>query len=321
MDEILDERLSPQAPPMPTPVMRSVDVTLVPGGVSAIGRPESLKNPFRAGMWLDEIRFLLTSEEQYLDASYGLLIDAKFDLGRNPLTNQYVPIAMLGKLLNPNPDPGSFAAPAVFTWHMPKPFYVPANNLVMPNFRFTQRVNLAPETAVNVRLTYVGRSLEPSAPEPDVIHVPWATPFIGQRRDTVFGVPQHFVEDSTHADLCNSFNGDLHLQRFIGRILRSQAGFEQTEFPAEDVGVFSQEAITVRITNADARITVKDGTPFGHLFDIQDRAWTVNTLLRSKGFYLAHIDERLPASPSERFPVSVQPFISMIGWRDVEYRP
>ena len=66
-------------------------------------------------------------------------------------------------------------------------------------------------------------------------------------------------------------------------------------------------------------ILIRDRTPFAHVFDAIDRAWTVNCVLPPKGFYLFTVDRLWTTYNAEvRFVGTVD--ISMIGWREVRVR-
>jgi hypothetical protein len=64
-------------------------------------------------------------------------------------------------------------------------------------------------------------------------------------------------------------------------------------------------------------ILIRDRTPFAHVFNFLDRAWTVNCVLPPKGYYLFTLD-RLWASYGAGLTATVG--ISMVGWRDVQVR-
>src|SRR3972149_2029811 len=64
------------------------------GGVNAI----ALKNPIGRPMEIHEIKFQLTMEEPSTRLAFkGIIVGCKLDLGKIPITNGFIPIAIFGK--------------------------------------------------------------------------------------------------------------------------------------------------------------------------------------------------------------------------------
>lgn len=291
------------------------------GGSFGLADTTRLENPFRAPMWLDEIRFRLpvgSGTGVDPDAWSSLFIELK--LGNIPLTKGFVPISLFGKVLNDSQNVGEYAnngAPGVFTWKLPRPLYIPARELLRPTMYY-ETFSGAPAKTVNI--VYVCRPIEKNAPVPRKLDVPWVT-FYRPAFLTAAGSDQ--TDQSSPSDLSNPWNEELHVQRFVGRFMgRNAAGEDDVNMGLASARITLATgaiAIGTLVSAQDSynNILIRDRTPFAHVFNFIDRAWTVNCILPPKGFYLFTID-RLWSGASGATVATVG--ISMVGWREVAYR-
>jgi hypothetical protein len=221
-------------------------------------------------MYIDEIRIAVLASFQFPYDIY-----AKFELGRDPLTNGFVSPVAFCKQLNV----GSGSTKHVYTWRLPRPMFVPGTELLTPTFLNSPMDTTAPAT-LTVDVSYVCRALLRGNDEPKVIHMPWAAAFHGVRYNINTAV--NFSEESSETDLVNPFNMPLNLQRFVSARPVTQA-FNTRDLYTRDV--------LVRMSDSIGRHTVKDPTPIGHLCNMADGGyWNVNSTMPPKSFFLSKWD-------------------------------
>ncbi len=300
------------------------------GGSFGLADTTRLENPFQAPMWLDEIRFRLPLQSQGTSSSEAWSsISVQLKLGNLQLTQGFVPIGLLGKVLNDsvlvnNPGVGDTQlenSPSVFTWKLPRPLFIPARELLRPTIYFSPYSGAPNKT---VTIIYCCRPLPKGTPEPKTLHLPWVTSYVPPTLTTPNAVDT--INHSTPADLYNPWDQELRVQRFIGRFMAQgipAAG-------AEDDGNMDMASALVDlntglitsgtfVTAQDSynNILIRDVTPFTNVFCQVDRSWTVNCILPPKGFYLFTIDRQWNAVSTPAITATVG--ISMVGYREVRY--
>lgn len=275
---------------MDSPVLlNTAAITLAANQHQEINDPTRLQNPFRTPMMLDEIRFVVTGDAE-LTRHY---LQAKFRIGRIPLTKDYTPIVSFGKSLR--------AISTVISWRLPKPLYVPANEYVIPHIRNTDSMSRT------IQVVYAGRSLGETAPSPKSMFVPWVTSYQAPTASTA--ATDYGTDLSTEADIVNPFDVPLYVQRFIGRYLTASA-----DTTGEAWADYLNNTM-IRAVNHEGTILVKDGTPFGNLFDFTTKVWPAGTILPPKGFFLFEVTRDF-TSLTTNFRATA-PIISMVGYREV----
>ncbi len=130
-------------------------------------------------------------------------------------------------------------------------------------------------------------------------------------------------DQSTPSDLYNPWDQDLHVQRFVGRLMGQPIGEDQQRMGLASVVVDFTTGLPSTGTMVSAQdsfnnILIRDQTPFAHVFEFLDRAWTVNCVLPPKGFYLFTVD-RLWSGYRVTTASTVTVGIGMTGWREVGY--
>ncbi len=320
----------PVAPPgvMISPlILRAQIVAPSGGGAMGLADTTQLENPFQAPMWLDEVRFRLPTSEGGTQGEAWSSIAVELKLGNLSLTRGYVPIALLGKVLNDSTVIGENGSPNVFTWKLPKPLFIPARELLRPTIYFAP-YNGAPATSKVVTVIYCCRPLPRNTPTPRTLQVPWVTHFLPPVLSfDGMGTPvADTVDQSSMSDLFNPWNEELHVQRFVGRLMcQGTAGEDDGHMSIASANIDPVTGLVLSGTLVSAQdsmnnILIRDPTPFAHLFDFIDRAWTVNCRLPPKGFYLFTID-RLWSGYLPGAPLVATVGISMVGWREVAYYP
>lgn len=307
--------------PVIPPLLLQAQVAVpVGGGSASLVDPTKLENPFGAPMWLDEVRFRIPTEANGNAGEGWSSFSVKLQLGNLPLTNGHVPIGLFGKVLNDSAT-AEFTTPGVgtYTWKLPKPLYIGPREFLRPTVYFQ---TYAGAVAKTVTVLYACRPLSKGTPPPRTLQVPWLTYFLPSFLATG-GADQ--VDQSTPSDLYNPWDQDLHVQRFMGRFMgQGTSGEGATNMGLASATVNLATGLISYGTLVSAQdsfnnILVRDRTPFAHVFDAVDRAWTVNCVLPPKGFYLFNT-ERLWSGYAQT-PITATVGISMVGWREVQYLP
>jgi len=313
-----------------SPVMMQATVTLAQ---NQILEPDAsrFQNPFNTPMWIDEIRFRAS-----LGAAGGgfrpplLSIRASLQMGRAFLTNGYIPIGNFGKVLTNDPrDVSSFATinsyeneNSFHCFKLAHPLFVPPNELLVPKFQYEGKYGDL--GSIDVDVIYAGRSLPANFPTPKEQWHPWIAAFDTPPLAMTQGQSDSTL--STEAQLVNPFDEDLYIRHFIGRsavILSGPAISTIAELCGTDVAPTTSASnffrdTTVRATDSFGNILVRDATPFTHLFHYSDRAWTVNSKLPTKGFYIFQIDRNYNTTQASATGAVA---VSMVGYRKVKVSP
>jgi hypothetical protein len=308
-----------------SPQLLQAQITLPSGGGEVgLADPTRLENPFQAPMWLDEVRVRLPTNPggQQTYGYWGSSIYLKLLLGSLPLTSGNVPIGLFGKNLNYRAQfPATTGGQTVFTWKLPKPLFIPAREFLRPIVYYAPTFPLSGHAQVDqvVTICYAVRPLPKGTPTPRTLQLPWATAFVPPFLQA--GVSDD-VQVSTPSDIYNPWNEDLHVQRFLGQLLVQEHLDEFSYMTLASENVDSVSGITTTGTLVTAQdsfnnILVRDPTPFAHLFNFNDFAWTVNAVLPPKGFYTFTLERLWSAYTGTT--VSASPALSMIGWRNVPY--
>lgn len=310
-----------------SPFVLSTQITVPAAGEMGVADPTRLENPFQGPMWIDEIRFRLPDGTGSSPGSAGASwssIFCKLSLPNLPLTQGNVPIALLGKALDDSAEswPLSGSSPYIFTWKLPKPLFVPAREYLKPVLYFAPYTGAA---SVTVSIAYACRPLPLGTPVPKTVQIPWVAAFVPPVA-TPGTAASDRIDESQPSDLYNPWRQDLHVQRFVGRLMpQGQNGEENLLMALADAtpnlfAGLSTNAVGALVTAQDSfnNILIRDPTPFAHVFDFIDRAWTVNSILPSKGFYQFQI-ERFWSQYTT--PVIATLGISMVSWREVQYQP
>jgi hypothetical protein len=310
-----------------SPLLLQAQITAPAGGEMGLADSTRLENPFQGPMWLDEIRFRLPDPLGffYHGRSWSNIF-CKLRLGNLPLTQGNVPISLLGKGLNDAAEASSLSIPGppyVFTWKLPKPLFIPARDLLRPTIYYAPYAGAEP---VTVTVCYACRPLPVGTPTPKVLQVPWVAAFVPPMQAAGVAAADR-VDESQPSDLYNPWDQDLHVQRFVGRLMvQGDDGEEERHMGLASVTPDFQAGLSTNATgtlvsaqDSFNNILIRDPTPFAHVFDFVDRAWTVNALLPPKGFYQFTVERFWSQYPNQS--ITATPGISMVGWREVAYAP
>lgn len=314
---VTSSRIISDPGPAVSPLILQAQI-VAPAGGGAMGLADTtrLENPFQAPMWIDEIRFRIPGGNTVEWSS----ISIELKLGNLSLTRSNVPIGLFGKVLTDQNFDSDSGTQYEYTWKLPKPLFIPARELLRPTVYFQA---YAGATSRTVTILYVCRPLPRDYPTPKNLQVPWVSYFQPPNL-TLPSASADRSDASTPSDLYNPWDQDLHVQRFIGRLLpRNVASEMQNLMSLDSAKVDLTTGLVTTGTLVSAQdsmnnILIRDPTPFGHVFDFIDRSWTVNCILPPKGFYLFTVD-RLWSNYAAALTASV--CIGMVGWREVRFYP
>lgn len=262
----------------------------------SLGQSFVFVNPFRSPILIDELRFYGFFGRSELQ--FGAQVDIR--LGREPLTNGWTDVLLLGELANNYNNSNNQQMLGWRPWTFLKPLYLP------PGEELTIKVlggYDSSDSGANAQVWSVkaaGRRLFEDDPIPDVLHIPWVSSFISKANN---GLGTHFT-NTTPADLVNPFNETLHVQRFVG--LHNMTYL----LPAR-----AMRSTTIQAADSFGNILIRDPTSFTSIFTPLHLSWTVHATLQPKGFYLFSVLEDY-AAYSGAF-TSVQWGLSLVGYRQV----
>lgn len=281
--------------------------------------PEGFKNPLKQGVWIDEIRFTVTSRKVAGGTWGGDVPDAlrvAIRLGKAELTKGLIPAALLCR-----PRDWLGEAPSVlhnFIWRLPKPLYLPQNGNV--SVQLQQREDFQSSALrLDVDVALVCR---PTLEVPENVHVPYAAFFQGTM--VTSGTT---VEQSNENDLRNPFQQTLNIVRFA---LTNWATMPNTD---DGIGAFAQNptfgivsqvpgwtfdapgmcgANTIRLFDSDGDFGVRDVTPSGAFVALADRTWKVNAKLKPNNYFIVEMSTKLSTGYFK-----TRQAVGMIGYRTI----
>lgn len=277
------------ANPQANGLLLSASLTLTTNQVKAVGNTTLLEVPDRTPMLLDEIR--VSGSE----GGSALNVLVRLQLGRNPLTNGYVPFGVLSKLINSEQNgdaTGVESLPESIVWRLPRPLYVPAGEIVTASFLANGSV-----TSTNVVLTYAGRSVLMDYPVPKKIAIPWVTAFLPTRR----AGGSNTTQESTNSDLVNTLGVPLHAQRLVGLMSGDTDALEAL--------------CLMQMRTSYGQVIIRDQVPFANVFSTE-RCWDLGSVMKPKDYYIVNLTENYATvNPAH----TVSSAISLVGYREVDF--
>lgn len=312
------------------PIHLTGSVTGLSAGSAGAGvNVKALRNPGPGAMEVWGLKFRLRSSQVIT----GALVGCRLDLGDFQLTNGYIPVYAFGRAENLVAEQQSdganppAAAYATYIARLSRPIYVPAGATIRPQL---QHRGLTSAT-VDVHVSAFGRQLPKNAPLPQKLVLPfWA----GYTCKT-FTLGTVDSDNSSESDLANPFDVPMLMDRFVGRIgyysggqfvfSTSMAEMENSNFGfttninTPNIGDALGQ-ITTSIVDSNGYPVVKKLTPFRLLFDAETRSWPLSGYtLPPNSYYLVSMSNAawIVSNPFTGTNVFAQPYISMLGWREV----
>ena len=290
--------------PPASPVHLSGSLVLRSGSNGSVP-PAALKNPMGADMEILEIKFELSGlSKDGTSSVFGGTIGCELVMGGYKITNGSIPVWNFGRAENIEGESQvDFSAPQKtylsYSWRLPRPLFVPAGAVLVPNFT---HFGYVPQ-AVNVRVGYSARTV---FTRPKALYVPYVAKYVSKAFNPI-SAPGTDV--SSELDLVNPHPEVFHLQRFTGRILNIDSQGQADE-------IFSP-GFSARVTDSYGRPIVRSFTPFRSIFGMLTRSWEMDngTELDPEAYYLVNL--RKSAITGALGAGSSQAFIGMVGWREM----
>lgn len=329
------------------PMCVSTGPITMTAGSSAIANGAVIESKYRGPLLINEIEFVLSMQgvTELLAADPRSVIRVSILAGRMALTNEYVPMGLLGVangLVKPNAvgtdfgiedlaaDLGTYDGLrpnyASTYWRFPKPlFYPPSLGF---NIRYQRFVNNSWGTVAtrNITIDAVVRGyyLQQDMPYPTEIDVPWAAG--GSFR--IPGDAASTIRTPDEATFRNPFHVPLHLQRFTARYYTQGylSGLNENTPWVREAG-FGVQATTgtsdevsgalLKIMKQDGTVIVPNAIPLWQAIDWRRQLWNVNSdLMPNENLDVRMLNFRAPD------PVVVAsntfkgyPQVGMIGYR------
>jgi len=306
-----------QRPPA-SPVHLSSSILMRSGSSGAV-QQAALKNPMGQDMELLEIKFELSGADNITLTNlsgyaqvFGGAIWCELNMGGFPLTNGAIPVWNFGRAENLAGEikTQNFGVSFLsYSWRLPRPLFIPAGAVVVPRFVHTGYI---PDT-VNVRIGYSCRTV---FTKPKKIYLPWVAKYASKVINPVSSV---LVDSSTELDLVNPHKEELYLQRFVGRTMTVEPVAPAGGRENGDNEV-TNRYLTLRIRDSYGRPVVKDFTPFRSVFEASTRSWEMDNgaCLDPESYYIVEMKKIDTVSVGSDTTSSLQTFISMVGWREVD---
>ena len=292
-----------------SPVHLSSSLILRSGTNGAVSQA-ALKNPMGQDMELLEIKFELSGGQIGNFAGvFGGTIWCDLTLGSIKLTNGSIPVWGFGRAENLEAEIKIDAATNTtfcsYSWRLPRPLFIPAGAVLVPNFTHT---GFVPDT-INVRVGYSGRTV---FTKPKKLYVPWVAKFVSKALNPIENAG---VDRSSELDLVNPNPELFYLQRFVGRtqVISTISAFEN------EPQSFGSQRLLMRMTDSYGRPIVRSFTPFRSVFGALTRSWEMDNgaELDPEAYYLVELKKE--ADPNLEYQgATAQAFISMVGWREIE---
>lgn len=274
-------------------------------GSFAIPPPQSLQNPLRTAMLVDEFRFAIgqdTSDPLKREMSQML---ANITYGNSQLTNQSIPLSSFC------PTYISGNTQRMLTWHLPKPLYVPPSVPIVVKLSRRNPFPLAwsstPGTQFIVAIS--GRSLPGDAPRPAMIPVPWAcaTTCYSSTWDATANQTPPFTSQPN--EIGNPFDTDLYMSYMTGRMTTSSDSNGGSNLPSSPV--------FVQATYASGKMFIRDPTPWVGLFPFNRPVLRTRGVMKPKDFMklMLSITPQAAAAANNQLNFST---VGLVGYRMME---
>lgn len=284
----------------------------------------SFQNPMGQDMEILEIKFEVISTYDHPNvypASFGGSVQCELVLGAEKITNGAIPLWSFGRAENIATEALGTGATSnqvnplnfysMFSWRLPRPLFIPAGAVLRPSLTHT---GLVPN-ALKVRVGYSGRTVYT---QPKKVCVPYVSSFI-----TTFNpITASATASSNPLQLVNANLEPLHLQRMVGRSL-FLADIPDSDNPsiAENYPqVALSEKLNMRITDSYGRPVLRNYVPWTAVINSATRSWEMDNgaIMDPGAFY--RVDMRFSAVTTlgPQADGSLQTFLSLVGWREVQ---
>lgn len=311
---------------LPSDPIHLTATATVPSNSTTGVNAAALKNPMGGAMEIHQIKWELqipSASVTFTGSVTGGVIGCKLEMGGHPLTNGFIPVwsfvkpnSILDEILM---NTGATAAGqvSVFTWNLARPLYVPPGVTVTPAFQHRGLF----QAAVNVRISYGGRSFRAKTAAPKKVNVPYASVYISKN----FDANAADTDQSTELDIINPFDTPLKLQRLTGRCQFQDSNrggnlyIDEGYNGATSGPTPGEEMLSVRIFDSNGRPIVRNATIFRSVFSTITRSWEMDNgaVMDPESYYRVLLTKAAPLAGASSDPVFCQAFVGAVGWREI----
>ena len=293
---------------MSFPITLADTAIVVPFGQKVTGSSANLKNPFRTGMRVTEIRFRITSmngtDTAIISAVAGLR--CRFNVGKIPISD-YVHLWNFDKVIdstyvfNPALSGTTYALSnggidIIAVWRPITPIYVPQGGFLEPQFFNTGENSGTGSFTVNIiYLAYPTKEL------PRSVTYPWICSWVG---DSVL-LNADATDQSDRTDLRNPFDEPIKVKKLIFRNWHNSLAYETSA---------TLQWALLRLTDHNGLAIVRDRTPIGVVVNHTDFSWNLSGTIAPNGYWIARLDELFSNINQS---VNWRPYLSLVGEREV----
>ncbi len=285
--------------------------SLNPGQALGVANIQDLRNPLDVPMLVDEILFNIVTVKS-VSSLTGIMLggDVRLNLklGADELVQQFTPLWMLGAAKNFSvassaTGPTTLAAQlnsSILGMRLASELILYPGEFLNPTFYNAAKLT---SNSVAVRIAVRGRAMKADAQKQSL---PWISHFDGPLR----APNANYTEESTEADISNPYDVPLSLDRMIGGVANDSTGANPPGLYGDptcmDAGLNYAE---IRMVDGDGQPIIRDFTPVGHLFQLQDFSWRLKGTMPANSFWKAYIQENYSnigvATPNLRVMMSL----------------
>lgn len=260
------------------------DTISVPANTKREPTGIALQNPLQDGLLIDSIR-IVTAPTATPD-SFNSSVRVRFKLGNVPITD-FTHLSCLHSTQHNK-------------WILDTPLYVPPRGYLVPELWHSNEWGVG---TASIEVTYFARR---TVERPTKITVPWVCEYTTPGID---GGTDNQIFTSKATDLRNPFEDPVRIRRFVGRISSSALS-------ANNAGLLRFQYLTAAMYDHQRRIVVRDRTPFGTLFNVNDSTWQASAVLPPRGYYNVVLNANLSPLSSSLSPL-IYAMVSMVGEHEV----
>lgn len=325
-----DSDLAPPPEYRGEPIFKSGAVTIQSGGTGAIPR-EALRNPFPVPMELTEIRIFATVGASVLGAYYSSPLSqlgVSLQLGDEQVSQGFVPANLMCAFANGGME--SYGYVDVLN---------NSNFAGAINIRFSRPLLLRPKEllvcgvahrgviagSITANVGYLGRTRPDLAGKLGKVRIlpyftAWTSPGLVQPATTTTAP---VVATSIETDLQNKTQGQVHVDRLVGRVnsvsYQSLQAYLSTELTDGGSGYGTQmpspASLFAAVYDSHGTPIIAPGTPWRNAFDGNTRALRMDTMLDPGDYYLAQA--QLVGEAGGSSALTSYAGIGLVGWREV----
>jgi hypothetical protein len=184
-------------------------------------------------------------------------------------------------------------------WVLDTPLYIPPRGYLVPDLWNSNEWGAG---TANIEVTYFARK---TFERPNKIKVPWVSEFITPG----FTGGSNQIFNSKATELRNPFDDTVTIKRFVGRVSSSSLS-------ANNAALLRFSYLACAMYDHQRRIVVRDQTPFGTLFNVNDSTWQSPANLPGRGYYIVKLNANVSVLSSSQSPL-MYAMVSMVGEHEV----